>query len=91
MFCVLQTWLFATTATASTRPRVHQLSQGCCVGRNRLKWNDVQVHDMEFTQQELAYVTNEVCLSWALHMSMVTTLGLLLLTTMLAASNAPEP
>ena len=58
------------------------------VGLNRLNWNDVQVHDMESIQQELAFVTNEVCLSWDLHMSMFI-LGLLS-TTMLVASNAPE-
>ncbi|KAL3153529.1 hypothetical protein ABBQ38_011860 [Trebouxia sp. C0009 RCD-2024] len=37
------------------------------VGLHRLKWNDVQVQEMVFMQQELAFVTNEVCLSWDLH------------------------
>lgn len=31
------------------------------VSLNRLKWNEVQVSDMQFMQQELAFVTNEVC------------------------------
>ncbi|KAL3132012.1 hypothetical protein ABBQ32_008632 [Trebouxia sp. C0010 RCD-2024] len=30
------------------------------VSLNRLKWNEVQVSDMQFMQQELAFVTNEV-------------------------------